>query len=83
MSRKEQTEKFALSAIGYTFNIMGILILLSMLVGCDEDRRCKTWNCKSWDGGGNIEYIEVDSPNQQLYQYCECIENFDRTWVVD
>jgi|TARA_R110000782_G_scaffold4860_2_gene16950 hypothetical protein len=66
---------------------MGIVLIsisiMALMSGCDEDRRCKTWNCKSWDGGGNIEYIEVDSPNQQLYQYCECIENFDRTWVVD
>ena len=54
MNKKEQTEKFALSAIGYTFTIMGILILLSMLIGCDEDRRCKTWTCESWDSSGNI-----------------------------
>ena len=31
-SRKEQTEKFALSAIGYTFAVLGVLILLSMLI---------------------------------------------------
>jgi len=32
MNRKEQTEKFALSAIGYTFAVLGVLILLSMLI---------------------------------------------------
>ena len=32
MNRKEQTEKFALNAIGYTFAVLGVLILLSMLI---------------------------------------------------
>jgi hypothetical protein len=82
-NRKEHTEKFALNMLGYMFATLGVVILISMLMGCDEDRRCKTWNCKDWDSSGNIEYIEVDSPNQQLYGYCDCIENFDRTWVVD
>jgi hypothetical protein len=79
-NRKEQTEKFALNVLGYVFATLGVVILVSMLMGCDEDRRCKTWTCESWDSSGNIEYIQVASPNQQLYGYCDCIEKFDRTW---
>jgi hypothetical protein len=45
MNRKEQTEKFALSAIGYTFTILGILILLLMLSGCEKQNDCKIYRC--------------------------------------
>tara|TARA_B110000971_G_scaffold206286_1_gene229417 strand:+ start:264 stop:863 length:600 start_codon:yes stop_codon:yes gene_type:complete len=37
MNRKEQTEKFALNALGYVVAIMGVLFLLSMLVSCETD----------------------------------------------
>ena len=74
-NRKEQTEKFALNVLGYVFATLGVVVLVSMLIGCDEDR-----TCESWDSSGNIEYIQVASPNQQLYGYCDCIEKFDRTW---
>ena len=36
MNRKEQTEKFALSAIGYTFAVLGVLILLSQKLGLPD-----------------------------------------------
>ena len=37
MNRKEQTEKFALNALGYVVAIMGVLFLLSMLVSCTKE----------------------------------------------
>lgn len=37
MNRKEQTEKFALNALGYVVAIMGVLFLLSMLVSCETE----------------------------------------------
>jgi len=37
MNRKEQTEKFALNALGYVVAIMGVLFLLSMLVSCTPE----------------------------------------------
>ena len=37
MNRKEQTEKFALNALGYVVAIMGVLFLLSILVSCTKE----------------------------------------------
>lgn len=37
MNRKEQTEKFALNALGYVVAIMGVLFLLSILVSCETE----------------------------------------------
>lgn len=80
-NRKEQIKKFVLNVLKYVFNALITAVLISILMGCDEDRRCKTWTCESWDSSGNREYIQVASPNQQLYEYCKCIEKFDRIWI--
>ena len=37
MNRKEQTEKFALNALGYVVAILGVLLLISMLISCTKE----------------------------------------------
>ena len=70
MNRKEQTEKVALSAIGYTFTILGILILLSMLAGCEKQNDCKTYKC------GDKKVNTINYGSYYKYDECECIERF-------
>ena len=70
MNRKEQTERFALSAIGYTFTVLGVLILLLTLAGCEKHDDCKLYRCGS---------KEVNVINHAAYYQsdkCECIEKF-------
>ena len=55
MNRKEQTEKFALSAIGYTFAVLGVLILLLTLAGCEKHNDCKTYQC------GDVEVNTINN----------------------
>jgi uncharacterized lipoprotein YehR (DUF1307 family) len=70
MNRKEQTEKFALSAIGYTFAVLGVLILLLTLAGCEKHNDCKTYQC------GDAEVNTINYGSYYKYDECECIEKF-------
>ena len=70
MNRKEQTEKFALSAIGYTFVVLGVLILLLTLAGCEKHNDCKTYQC------GDVEVNTINYGSYYKYDECECIEKF-------
>ena len=70
MNRKEQTEKFALSAIGYTFVVLGVLILLLTLAGCEKHNDCKTYQC------GDAEVNTINYGSYYKYDECECIEKF-------
>jgi uncharacterized lipoprotein YehR (DUF1307 family) len=70
MNRKEQTERFALNAIGYTFAVLGVLILLLTLAGCEKHNDCKTYQC------GDVEVNTINYGSYYKYDECECIEKF-------
>lgn len=57
-----------------------IIVITWLLFGCDKERNCKTWSCKTWDSEGNVEWIDVFSPNHQLYTDCNCVDYFKTNW---
>jgi hypothetical protein len=60
--------------------ILYIAACLFLLYGCEKERDCQTWSCKTWDSEGNVKWVEVFGPNHQLYTHCDCIGYYERNW---